>query len=147
MERPLPIAVLISGGGTTLQNLIDRISAGRLNVQIVQVISSRADVAGIQRAKDAGLPVEFVTRKSFASIESFSARTFELCRSAGAKLVCLAGYLQLLWIPDDYRGRVINIHPALLPSFGGKGMFGNHVHDAVLEAARRFQDAICPLRG
>src|SRR6478735_4120013 len=99
MDRPFPIAVLISGGGTTLQNLIDRISAGLLNVQIVQVISSRSDVAGIQRAKDARLPIEVITRKSFASVDSFSARTFELCRQAGAKLVCLAGYLQLLRIP------------------------------------------------
>jgi phosphoribosylglycinamide formyltransferase-1 len=133
MSRPLPIAVLLSGGGTTLQNLVDRIAAGTLNARIVQVISSKPEVAGIDRARKAGLPVEVVARKSFARIEEFSERTFDLCRTAGAELVCLAGYLQLLRIAEDYRGKVVNIHPALLPAFGGKGMYGHHVHEAVLE--------------
>jgi phosphoribosylglycinamide formyltransferase-1 len=132
-ESPFPIAVLISGGGTTLQNLIDRIAAGTLPVRIVQVISSRRNVAGVARAMKADLPVEIVERKSHASIESFSERIFDVCRAAGAKLVCFGGYLQLLKIPPDYRGRVLNIHPALLPAFGGKGMYGHHVHEAVLK--------------
>jgi phosphoribosylglycinamide formyltransferase-1 len=132
-ESPFPIAVLISGGGTTLQNLIDRIAAGTLPVRIVQVISSRRNVAGVARAMKADLPVEIVERKSHASIEAFSERIFDVCRAAGAKLVCFGGYLQLLKIPPDYRGRVLNIHPALLPAFGGKGMYGHHVHEAVLK--------------
>jgi phosphoribosylglycinamide formyltransferase-1 len=127
-----PIAVFISGGGTTLQNLIDRIADGSLPVRIVQVVSSKRDVKGIERATNAGLPVEVIERKAFPSVEVFSERNFELCRKAGARLVCLAGYLQLLRIPADFRGRIINIHPALLPSFGGKGMHGRHVHEAVL---------------
>ncbi len=129
----LPIAVLLSGSGRTLQNFIDRIAAGTLPVRITQVISSRRDVAGIERARKAGLPVEVVERKAFPSVEAFSERTFALCRSSGAELVVLAGYLQLLRIPDDYRFRVVNIHPALLPAFGGKGMYGHHVHEAVLK--------------
>jgi phosphoribosylglycinamide formyltransferase 1 len=128
-----PIAVLVSGGGTTLQNLIDCVAAGTLPVRIVQVVSSKANVLGVERAREAGIPVEVVERKAFPTLEAFSERTFELCRRAGAQLVCLAGYLQLLKISADYRGKVLNIHPALLPSFGGKGMYGHHVHDAVLE--------------
>ena len=128
-----PIAVLISGSGTTLQNLIDRIASDALPLRIVQVISSKPGVQGIERARVAGLPVEIVERKAFSSIEAFSERTFELCRRAGARIVCLGGYLQLLRIPDDYRGKVLNIHPALLPAFGGKGMYGHRVHKAVLE--------------
>ncbi len=127
-----PIAVLLSGGGTTLQNLIDRIGDGSLPVRIVQVISSKASAKGVERAKSAGLPVEVVERKAFASVDAFAARNFDVIRASGAKLVCLAGYLQLLRIPDDFRERVINIHPALLPAFGGHGMYGHHVHKAVL---------------
>jgi phosphoribosylglycinamide formyltransferase-1 len=128
-----PIAVFLSGGGTTLQNLIDRIANGSLPVQIVQVVSSKRGVRGVERALAAGLPVEVIERKAFPSIEAFSERNFEICRKAGAQLVCLAGYLQLLRIPADFRGRVVNIHPALLPSFGGKGLYGFHVHEAVLQ--------------
>ncbi|MSR55841.1 MAG: phosphoribosylglycinamide formyltransferase [Gemmataceae bacterium] len=135
--EPFPIAVFLSGGGTTLQNLIDRIAAGTLPVRIVQVISSKANAKGVERARLAGLPVTVVERKGFASVEAFSQRNFDLCRSAGAQLVCLAGFLQLLRIPEDFRGRVINIHPALLPEFGGKGMYGHHVHEAVVQAGSK----------
>src|SRR5829696_4404738 len=127
-----PIAVFISGGGTTLQNLIDRIADGTLPARIVQVISSRPDIGGADRARAAGLPVDVVERKQFPTREAFSERNFAPCRAAGARLVCLGGYLQLLRIPEDYRLKVINIHPALLPAFGGKGMYGHHVHEAVL---------------
>ena len=132
-----PIAVLISGSGTTLQNLIDRVATGTLPVRIAQVVSSKRGVPGVERARKAGLAAEIVERKAFPSIEAFSERTFELCRKAGARLVCFAGYLQLLKIPDDYRDRVLNIHPALLPAFGGKGMFGTHVHEAVLASSSK----------
>src|SRR3954471_23980096 len=128
-----PIAVLLSGSGTTLQSLIDRIAAGALPAPIVHGVSSRADAFGVERARRAGLPVEVVARKNFPTIEAFSERTFEACRSAGARFICLGGYLQLLRIPDDYRLRVVNIHPSLLPAFGGKGMYGHHVHEAVLD--------------
>jgi phosphoribosylglycinamide formyltransferase-1 len=128
-----PIAVLLSGSGTTLQNLIDKIAAGVLPASIVQAVSSRPDAFGIERARRAGLPIEIVSRRDFASREALSERTFSLCRQAGAKLVVLGGYLQLLKIPEDYRHRVVNIHPALLPAFGGKGMYGHHVHEGVLE--------------
>src|SRR5262245_566502 len=134
---PLRIAVLVSGGGTTLQNLIDRIAAGSLSARIVQVISSKADAYGVERAKRGGLRVEVIRRKDFASIEDFSKRIFQICRDAAAEMVCLGGFLQLLRIPPDFEGRVLNIHPALLPKFGGKGMYGHHVHAAVLAAGEK----------
>jgi phosphoribosylglycinamide formyltransferase-1 len=132
MNQLIRLAVLLSGAGTTLQNLIDRIADGRLAARVVQVISSRPDAGGIERAKRAGLPVEVVARRSFPDLASYSARVFDLCRASGAELVCLAGFLQLLEIPADFWDRILNIHPALLPAFGGKGMYGRHVHEAAL---------------
>jgi phosphoribosylglycinamide formyltransferase-1 len=127
------LAVLISGSGTTLQNFLDRIADGRLRAQVVQVIASKADAYGLQRARSASVPAAIVTRKEAGSREEFSQRIFDLCRQAHADLVCLAGFLQLLIIPDDFTNRVMNIHPALLPAFGGAGFYGRRVHEAVLE--------------
>jgi phosphoribosylglycinamide formyltransferase 1 len=129
---PIRLAILLSGGGTTLQNLIDRIADGRLDAQIVQVVSNNASAFGVERARNANLPVAVVDRKQFDSVEAFSEAVFQHCRTAD--VVCLAGFLQLLKIPSDFAGRVLNIHPALLPAFGGKGMYGHHVHEAVLKA-------------
>src|SRR5436309_6663143 len=89
MNQPIRLAVLLSGNGTTLQNLIDRIADGRLAARIVQVISNRPDAGGVERAKRAGLPIEVVTRKSYSDLAGFSARVFDLCRASGADLVCL----------------------------------------------------------
>ena len=133
MNEPFPIAVLLSGGGTTLQNLLDQIALGTLPVRIVQVIASKRDVPGIARAKRANLPVEVIERRAYTSFAAFSVANFDCLRSTPAQLICLAGYLQLLQIPEDYAGRVINIHPSLLPAFGGKRMYGRYVHEAVLE--------------
>ena len=127
-----PIAVLLSGGGTTLQNLIDRIAARSLDARIVQVISSKPSAFGIERARRAGLPVNVIARGDCSTTDAFSEQIFERCRRSGARLVCMAGFLQLLRIPDDFAHRVVNIHPSLLPAFGGKGMYGHHVHEAVL---------------
>ena len=134
MSQPLRLAVLLSGSGTTLQNLLDRSADGRLPAQVVQVVSSRADAYGLSRAAAAGIPTAVVERKSCAAPEDFSARIFDCCRAAGADLVCLAGFLQLVLIPDDFAGRVLNIHPALIPAFCGKGYHGRAVHEAVLAA-------------
>jgi formyltetrahydrofolate-dependent phosphoribosylglycinamide formyltransferase len=130
----LSLAILISGSGTTLQNVLDRIADGRLRARVVQVISSRADAFGLERARRAGVPAAVVERKSCPSTEEFSRRIFELCRTAGVDLCLLAGFLQLVLIPDDYRGRVLNIHPALIPAFCGKGFYGHRVHEAALAA-------------
>jgi formyltetrahydrofolate-dependent phosphoribosylglycinamide formyltransferase len=132
LDRPVRLAVLLSAGGTTLQNLIDQIAAGRLRAEIVQVVSNNADAYGLERARRASIPAAVVERKKAASREEFSAQIFALCRQARADLVCMAGFLQLIRIPDDFLGRVMNIHPALIPAFSGKGFYGHHVHEAVL---------------
>lgn len=125
MPNPIRLVVLISGGGTTLQNLIDRIASGRLTAQIAGVVSSRAEVFGVERARRAGVPVVVVPRARPDVI-------WTAVRSFDPDLVCMAGWLHLLPIAADFRQRVLNIHPALLPAFGGRGMYGRHVHEAVL---------------
>ena len=134
MNQPLRLAVLLSGSGTTLQNLLDRCARGELPAAVAVVVSSNAAAFGLSRAQGAGVPTHVVERKACASREEFSRRIFDHCRAAGADLVCLAGFLQLLQIPDDFQGRVLNIHPALIPAFCGKGFHGRHVHEAALEA-------------
>ena len=129
---PLNLAVLVSGSGTTLQNLIDRIADGSLPARINIVIGSRPDLVGVSRAADAKLMNFVVDRRDCADVPDFSRKVFSLIDDAGVDLIVLAGWLCLLEIPEKYAGRVMNIHPALLPSFGGKGMFGRKVHEAVL---------------
>jgi formyltetrahydrofolate-dependent phosphoribosylglycinamide formyltransferase len=129
----LSIAVLLSGSGRSLQNLLDRIADGRLPARVAVVISNRPEAYGLKRARQAGVATAAVERKAYHDRDDFSTAIFDHCRAAGAELVCMAGFLQLLRIPDDFAGRVMNIHPALLPSFGGQGMYGRHVHEAVLE--------------
>jgi phosphoribosylglycinamide formyltransferase 1 len=131
---PIRLAVLVSGGGTTLQNLLDRIADGRLQAEIALVVSSKADAFGLERASKAGLPSLVVNRKEAGSLEEFSRRIFAACREARAELVCLAGFLHLIRVPDDFLGRVMNIHPALIPAFCGKGWYGHRVHEAVLQS-------------
>ena len=134
MSDPLRLGVLLSGSGTTLQNLIDRERDGRLpGVVVACVVSSRADAFGLDRARRAGLPAFAVERKTCVSRAEFASRVLDHCRSAQVGLVCLAGFLQLLEIAPDFAGRVMNIHPALLPAFGGKGYHGQRVHQAALE--------------
>ena len=132
--RPIRLAVLISGGGTTLQNLADQIQGGQLDAKVVLVVSSNDQAYGLERATGMSLPSLVVPRKQFPDTRAFSARVFDAVRETRADLVCLAGFLCLLDLPDDFATRVINIHPALLPSFGGQGMYGQRVHEAVLEA-------------
>jgi formyltetrahydrofolate-dependent phosphoribosylglycinamide formyltransferase len=134
MPQPIRLAVLLSGGGTTLQNLLDRGGDGRLAAQVVCVLADRPAAGGLERARRAGVPAAVVERRACASRREFSDRLFAHVRSAGAELVCLAGFLQLLHIPDDYALRVLNVHPSLIPAFCGKGYYGEHVHRAALEA-------------
>jgi phosphoribosylglycinamide formyltransferase-1 len=134
MDHPIRLAVLLSGGGTTLQNLLDRIEDGRLSARVVCVVASNPTAFGLERARRAGVPAFVVERKACASRDEFGQRIFAHCREAGAELVCLAGFLQLLPIAEDFRNRVLNIHPALVPAFSGKGFHGAHVHQAAMEA-------------
>lgn len=135
--RRLRLGVLLSGGGRTMLNLLEQINHQQLEAEIVSVISSRSTVAGVQRAQDVGLPVEIVRKKDCPDIEAFSQRLAALLDAAQVDLVVQAGWLCLWKIPPQYENRVMNIHPALLPSFGGRGMWGHHVHEAVLAAGCR----------
>ncbi|MBN1818416.1 MAG: phosphoribosylglycinamide formyltransferase [Sedimentisphaerales bacterium] len=132
--RHLRLGVLLSGGGTTMVNLDKEIKAGRLNAEIAVVISSRSQVKGVERARKLGLEPVLIRRKDFSDIDSFSARIVAALDAARVDLVVQAGWLCLWTIPARYENRVMNIHPALLPGFGGKGMWGHHVHEAVLKA-------------
>ncbi|MGE3316339.1 MAG: phosphoribosylglycinamide formyltransferase [Planctomycetaceae bacterium] len=133
LGRPIRLGVLISGSGTTLGNFTDRINAGLLNAEVSIVIASKEGCGGIIRAENAGLRVEVVSRTKFANSEDFSKEIFTRLREATVDLVTLAGFLQLIQVPDDFRYRVMNIHPALIPAFCGKGYHGHYVHEAVLE--------------
>lgn len=132
LHRPIRLAVLLSGGGTTLENLLAVMAAGELDAEIPLVIASRADCGGVSKAEAAGLPSRVIARNDFASTTEFSQAVFDACRAANVDLVVLAGYLSLLEIPDDFLLRVMNIHPALIPSFCGRGFYGGKVHEAVL---------------
>jgi formyltetrahydrofolate-dependent phosphoribosylglycinamide formyltransferase len=130
-DRPLRLGVLISGGGTTLANFLEQIRAGSLQAEISLVIADRP-CGGVDRARSGAVRCEVVPRRALGSTAAFSGEVFRLLRDAGVDLVVLAGFLARIEIPDDFRERVMNIHPALIPSFCGKGMYGRHVHEAVL---------------
>jgi phosphoribosylglycinamide formyltransferase-1 len=132
LNRPVRLAVLISGGGTTLANLAEKIRDGSLNAQISLVIASRPDCGGISRAAEWNLPCEVIQRKSFSGVTPFSNEIFARCREGQADLIICGGFLALLKIPEDFSGRVINIHPSLIPAFSGQGFHGSKVHEAVL---------------
>jgi phosphoribosylglycinamide formyltransferase-1 len=133
-RKPIRLGVLISGGGTTLMNILDYIKQGRLNANVAVVISSRSTVSGVEKARNAGLDVRVVRRKDFPDIDEFSGRIEAELAAANVDLVVQGGWLCLWKIPSRYESRVMNIHPALLPSFGGQGMWGHNVHEAVLAA-------------
>lgn len=132
LNRRVRLAVLISGGGTTLANLAACIAQGELEADISLVIASRATCGGLDKARAAGLPCRVLVRRDFPSVEAYSEAVFAACRDAGVDLVVLAGFLVLLRIPPDFQLRVMNIHPSLIPAFCGRGMHGRSVHEAVL---------------
>jgi len=132
-DPPIRLAVCVSGGGTTLQNLIDRVGDGRLLASVVQVVAGRPGIGAIGRAERAGIAVA-VEARAGRSLAEFSAAVFDPIRRASADLVILGGFLSLIEIPADYAGKVINIHPSLIPAFSGKGMHGPAVHRAAIEA-------------
>jgi formyltetrahydrofolate-dependent phosphoribosylglycinamide formyltransferase len=131
-KKPIRLGVLISGGGTTLMNILDYIKQGKLNAEVAVVISSLSKAGGVAKANSAGLEVKIVRKKDCADIDQFSTRLEAELVAANVDLVVQGGWLCLWNIPARYENRVMNIHPALLPSFGGQGMWGHHVHEAVL---------------
>jgi formyltetrahydrofolate-dependent phosphoribosylglycinamide formyltransferase len=134
MAEPIRVAVLLSGGGTSLQNLIDRAADGRLAARVVVVVASRADAFGLDRARRAGIPALVVARKAHADVTHFNDALHAALAPHAPDLVVLAGFLSLFEPRARYAGRVMNIHPALIPAFCGAGFYGHRVHDAVIAA-------------
>ncbi len=133
MSHLLPIAVLISGGGTTLRNLIEKERAGELAVEFRLVISSNPQARGLAFASEANIPSLVVEKRKELSNSDYSRAVFDPIRAAGAELVVMGGFLKHVPIPPDFENRVINIHPALIPAFCGQGLYGLRVHESVLE--------------
>jgi len=130
------LAVLFSGGGTTILNLLDYIEDGKLDAEIVLSIASRCDLTGIDRLADRGVDVA-IAKQDGDSIEVANTKIQAWLNEAQPDLILLCGYLRLLKIEPWMEGRVLNIHPALLPDFCGKGMYGNHVHEAVIKSGEK----------
>lgn len=133
MQGPIRLAVLLSGTGRTLQNLIDKIKQGSLDARIEVAVGSRADAFGLQRAKNHGIPAVVVERKRYRRAEEFCNEITAQLDKYAVDLVIMAGFNCLYKIPDEYIGRVMNIHPALIPSFCGKNYWGMKVHEAALD--------------
>jgi phosphoribosylglycinamide formyltransferase 1 len=137
-ETKLKLAVLISGSGRTLKNLIDLAAEGHLPIDIRLVISSSPTAGGLKFAEAVAIQAQIISRSDFphggAGSEAFGDKVFSACREADVDYVAMAGFMKLAPLPDDFAGRVVNIHPSLIPSFCGHGMYGDHVHQAVLDA-------------
>ena len=131
-DRPIRVGVLISGGGTTLVNLLDQIRLGRLNAEVPLVVATQKTCKGVERSLAAGLNCQVIRPKDFSGVAAFSNAVFAELRASHVDLAAMAGFLSLLQVPDDFRWRVINIHPSLIPAFCGHGFFGHHVHEAAV---------------
>ena len=135
LENPVKIAVLVSGGGTNLQALIDAQNSGIIKSgKIELVIANNSGAYALERAAKAGIKTETVLKKELGSAEAFEQRIKDLLAENGIELIVLAGFMAILSenFTKDYPKRIINVHPALIPSFCGKGFYGLHVHEAAL---------------
>jgi len=128
----IKFGVLLSGSGRTLDNFFSHIDSGDLPAEVVVVVSSRPDALGLEKARKRGVPACCVNRKDYRDVRSFSAAVTDALRPHRPDLIVLAGFMCFYEIPDEYHGRVMNIHPALIPAFSGDGCYGHHVHEAVL---------------
>lgn len=128
------LAVLVSGGGTTLQNFLDKIADGELDASVEVVVSSNPNAYALERARNAGIDAHVVRRRDYDSDRAFSEEIAGIIDRYGADLVLGAGFMRRWVFPERYAGRMLNVHPALLPKYGGQGMYGHHVHEAVLAA-------------
>ena len=137
MAEKVRMAVLLSGSGTTLENFFERIEDGSLPAEVVCVVSSLSKAYGLERARGRGVPTAVCVRKRSGSVREYSEAVFAEIDRHSPDLVCLAGFMVLIEIPERYAGRVMNVHPALIPSFCGDGMYGHFVHEAVIERGVR----------
>jgi len=138
------LAVLLSGGGRTLANLLERSDAGELSARVGVVVSSVADAGGLEIARRAGIPATAIVRKGFNSDQAYSDAVFAAIEPYSPALVILAGFLRKIVVPPVWEGRILNIHPALLPEMAfasGRGFYGDRVHQAVLESGQLISGA------
>jgi phosphoribosylglycinamide formyltransferase 1 len=137
----LRLAVLLSGSGTTLQNIIDHGEAETLDAEVVCVVSSRSTAYGLERAAKHKIPTATVTAKAYPDLSERNEIIWAFVREHNVDLVVLAGYMSLIKVPEDFANRIINVHPALIPAFSGHGMYGSHVHEAVVNYGAKISGA------
>jgi phosphoribosylglycinamide formyltransferase-1 len=137
------IGVLVSGGGSNLQAIIDSIEDGRLEAKIALVISNKPGAFALERAARHGIPSVVIDHREFSTASDYTRAILDSLVQRQVDLVCLAGFLRILdrLLIEAYPNRVLNIHPALLPAFGGKGMYGHHVHEAVIASGAKYSGA------
>ncbi len=141
MSQRARMLVLLSGSGTTLQNFIDLTERGELPVEIVGVLSSRRGVKGIDRAEKHDIPTRIVARKDFETWDEFNKALCDAVEPFEPDLIAFAGFMSLFRAPEKYYGKIMNVHPALIPAFCGKGFYGHHVHEAVIESGVKITGA------
>jgi len=141
-RAPIRIAVMVSGQGrgSNMQAIIDACASGKINGKVALVLGVRDDAPAMERARAAGVKTLAISPKSFESDRGYSGAVLAALRENSIDLICLAGYMRVLGqnVVDAYRGRIMNVHPALIPSFCGKGMYGHHVHEAVIERGVKY---------
>lgn len=130
--KPLRLAVLLSGSGTSLENLFEHIDAG-LPAEVVCVLSSKKSAYGLERAEQRGIPAIAVPRREHPDVAAFNDALHAALDRFEPDLVCLLGFLSPFELRGRYAGRALNVHPSLIPAFSGQGFYGHHVHEAVLE--------------
>ncbi len=137
------IGILVSGGGSNLQAIIDFIEDGKMEAEIAVVISNKPGVFALERASRHGIPALVINHRDYSTVQEYTRAIIDCLTEYRVELVCLAGFLRILdrMLTDAYPNRVLNIHPALLPAFGGKGMYGHHVHEAVIASGAKYSGA------
>lgn len=140
-EAALRVGVLLSGSGTSLENLCERIDAGELPARVAVVVSSQEGALGLERARRRGIAAFAVARRRHPEVKEFNDALHAVLERFDLDLVLLLGFLSPFELRGRFEGRAINVHPALVPAFSGKGFYGPRVHRAVLEAGVRFTGA------
>lgn len=139
------IAVLVSGQGrgSNMQAIIDACRSGKINGEVALVLGVKDDAPAMECARSRQIPTLALSPKAFETTEAYDDAVLAALRSHGIDLICLAGYMRVLGqnVVDAFRNRIMNVHPALIPAFCGKGMYGHHVHEAVIERGVKFSGA------
>lgn len=140
--EPIKIAVMVSGQGrgTNMQAIIDACKSGKINGSVGLVVGTKDDAPAMERARQEGVKTLAVSPKAYASVQEYDDAVLQALIDNQIDLICLAGYMRLMGqnVIDSYRNRIMNVHPALIPMFFGKGMYGHHVHEAVIERGVKF---------